>query len=222
MFKNIVLLILAGLFLGFGEAMSQTPDSETPAQEGVCDELHDASPGLYGLCVAFCEAQDLDDMIAIVEDGGMPGAKILERYNAKMRDGDPDMPCIVSAPQCPCFVKTLCAGGICNLDIASVDEIFLGFTCDITDRCTNYDDEYGQGANDTCQSSGIDDGSQAFAIVPPTTNEAGLCGAIDPTGAFNRVILDQATAQLCLDELNAFDGNTAADGRVSPCGLGDL
>ncbi len=36
----------------------QTPDEETPAEEGVCDFLQ-GSEG-YGLCVAFCEAKDCD------------------------------------------------------------------------------------------------------------------------------------------------------------------
>ena len=37
-----------------------TPDGETPANEGVCDELMGGTPGLYGLCVGFCEAQDCE------------------------------------------------------------------------------------------------------------------------------------------------------------------
>ena len=40
--------------------MAQTPDGETPAEETVCDPLKadGITKGLYGLCVAFCEAQD--------------------------------------------------------------------------------------------------------------------------------------------------------------------
>ena len=44
-----------------GSANALTPDGETLANEGVCDVLQGGSPGLYGLCVAYCEAQDLDD-----------------------------------------------------------------------------------------------------------------------------------------------------------------
>ena len=39
-------------------AHAQTPDGLAPVNEGVCDDLIGGTPGLYGLCVAFCEAQD--------------------------------------------------------------------------------------------------------------------------------------------------------------------
>ena len=41
-------------------ASAQTPDGQTPAGESVCDALQaeGVTRGLYGLCVAFCEAQD--------------------------------------------------------------------------------------------------------------------------------------------------------------------
>ena len=34
---------------------AKTPDGETPSVEDACDGLHGPA---YGLCVAFCEAQD--------------------------------------------------------------------------------------------------------------------------------------------------------------------
>ena len=81
----------------FSTAVAQTPDGETPANEGVCDSLQGtATPGLYGLCVAYCEAQDLDSF-----DKSPPNEKILANYRKKMRAGDPDMPCI-QVP-CPCW-----------------------------------------------------------------------------------------------------------------------
>ena len=96
-----------GLSLGFavatmlsmlaGPVVATTPDGETPANEGVCDMLHGGTPGLYGLCVAYCEAQDLD----LFGDKETPNNKILANYRKKMRDGDPDMPCI-QVP-CPCW-----------------------------------------------------------------------------------------------------------------------
>ena len=91
-----------------------TPDGETPAEEDVCDELkYNATKGLYGLCVAFCEAQDSD----CVPDYGtenpyancrMRDRRILDNYNRKKKDGDPDMPCLPSAGEdpefaCPCW-----------------------------------------------------------------------------------------------------------------------
>ena len=51
-------ILAVGAILFTGTLYAQTPDGETPANEGVCDELMFYTPGLYGLCVAFCEAQD--------------------------------------------------------------------------------------------------------------------------------------------------------------------
>ena len=78
-------------------SIASTPDGETPANEGVCDILQGASPGLYGLCVAYCEAQDLD----LVGDKETPNNRILANYRKKMKAGDPDMPCL-QVP-CPCW-----------------------------------------------------------------------------------------------------------------------
>lgn len=89
--------MLAGLAMVSGSAMAQTPDGETPANEGVCNVLQGGTPGLYGLCVAYCEAQDLD----LVGDKETPNTKILANYRKKMKAGDPDMPCI-QVP-CPCW-----------------------------------------------------------------------------------------------------------------------
>jgi hypothetical protein len=84
---------------------AKTPDGEVPANEGVCDELTGATRGLYGLCVAFCEAQDcemdfsLDDPF---ENCQASSSKILDNYNRKKTDADPEMPCVVQS-SCPCW-----------------------------------------------------------------------------------------------------------------------
>ena len=70
--------------------IAKTPDGETPADEAVCDVLQSATPGLYGLCVAYCEAQD--SLIVSPSDPGAP--KSLINYNKKKKPGDPEMPCI--------------------------------------------------------------------------------------------------------------------------------
>lgn len=91
-------VLIAGLATMSAPAIaSGTPDGTTPANEGVCDVLKGGTPGLYGLCVAYCEAQDLD----IVGDKETPNNKILGNYRKKMQAGDPDMPC-VKVP-CPCW-----------------------------------------------------------------------------------------------------------------------
>lgn len=100
-----------------GGANAMTPDGETPANEGVCDSLQGGTPGLYGLCVAYCEAQDLD----IVGDKETPNNKILANYRKKMQVGDPDMPCIQTP--CPCWTQ------------AELDAISTPTTC-ITDSDT--------------------------------------------------------------------------------------
>lgn len=90
-----VLVIGTGVLSMPGTAMAS--DGTTPANEGVCDVLKtNATPGLYGLCVAYCEAQDLD-----VTNKEPPNTKILENYRKRMQAGDPDMPC-VKIP-CPCW-----------------------------------------------------------------------------------------------------------------------
>lgn len=79
-----------------GSANATTPDGTTPANEGVCDVLQGGTGGLYGLCVAYCEAQDLDTL-----DKQPPSLKILENYRKKMQAGDIDMPCVKVS--CPCW-----------------------------------------------------------------------------------------------------------------------
>ena len=78
-----------------------TPDGETPAEEMTCDDLKNGTPGLYGLCIAFCEAHDCDP--EYLEDGTLDfshckknDGKLLYKYRDKMREGDPDMPCLPS------------------------------------------------------------------------------------------------------------------------------
>lgn len=121
---------LAGLattmMLGLSPAVhALTPDGETPANEGVCNVLQGGTPGLYGLCVAYCEAQDLD----LVGDKPTPNNRILENYRKKMRTGDPDMPC-VQVP-CPCWnadqLAAVGASGIptCNVSTEVAQVRFL-------------------------------------------------------------------------------------------------
>ena len=88
-------------------ATAKTPDGLTPAVETDCDVLIGATPGLYGLCVAYCEAHDAH----ILSPGGnpadlnVPNRRILENYNRKKTETDPPMPCVQQVPQgsCPCW-----------------------------------------------------------------------------------------------------------------------
>lgn len=89
-------------------AYSQTPDGMTPAEENVCDPLRSATPGLYGLCVAYCEAHDAE-MISPQGDPNelnTPNQKILANYNRKKTESDPPMPCVVAEVEaCPCWTS---------------------------------------------------------------------------------------------------------------------
>jgi hypothetical protein len=55
-YPGLVCIALAAFALP--AAAQGTPDGITPANETVCDGLKGGTPGLYGTCVALCEAQD--------------------------------------------------------------------------------------------------------------------------------------------------------------------
>ena len=103
----LVALSLIGL-----PAFAQTPDGQTPAKDTACDVVK-GSKGLYGLCVAFCEAQDLDESTTRKSRD-----KILDNYKklSKKINGAADVPpCFPPAteadpqpssgtqPTCPCW-----------------------------------------------------------------------------------------------------------------------
>lgn len=93
-------------------AVAQTPDGQTPAQETVCNPLKadGVTKGLYGLCVAFCEAQDFADVSNPITEAeldalydGSPSGRILASYDKKKQATDPAMPCIKVEEPCPCW-----------------------------------------------------------------------------------------------------------------------
>lgn len=81
-----------------------TPNGETPAVETICDELKGGTPGLFGLCIAACEAQDLDDLV-MTEKGSAKFDKFVNKYNKLKGVDDPDLPCATVQPvdvgECP-------------------------------------------------------------------------------------------------------------------------
>ena len=79
-FAGLVLAPTAAFSVGHG-----TPDESPPAQEAVCDDQIGAA---YGLCVAFCEANDCDQF---------PNKKACEvlRANYTRITGELDFPCEV-------------------------------------------------------------------------------------------------------------------------------
>ena len=60
--RTFALLAFAGLVFGPGSAFAYgdgTPDESPPAEEAVCDESG-LIGAAFGLCIAFCEANDCD------------------------------------------------------------------------------------------------------------------------------------------------------------------
>ena len=108
----MICLCLAVSVMVSAPLLAQTPDGATPVEETICDPLKadGVTKGLYGLCVAFCEAQDhaaLSDPVTEEELDALadaaPSGRILQNYNKKKQEGDPDMPCIKVEEPCPCW-----------------------------------------------------------------------------------------------------------------------
>lgn len=110
---SILGLLFVSLSMVGLPATASTPDGQTPAEETVCDPLKDESvtQGLYGLCLAFCEAQDIVEYLSITEDellalqDNAPSGSILDAYKNMKKDTDPDMPCIKVDSTCPCWTN---------------------------------------------------------------------------------------------------------------------
>lgn len=107
-----LLYMFLGMLLSTVAFAEGTPDGETPANEGVCDELVGFTPGLYGLCVAFCEAQDCEvdfDPVTgeLVFDPSCTTSspKVLDNYTRRMGPDDPFMPCVNIDNGCPCWTE---------------------------------------------------------------------------------------------------------------------
>jgi len=111
-FSGLVFVSLAMFAL---PAAAQTPDGITPANEGICDEEDFVTPGLYGLCVAMCEAQDCEaeyDSNAgqvVYNPSCSPSSEALFNNYRKIYEkrGDPEdpsmPPCVKVA--CPCWTE---------------------------------------------------------------------------------------------------------------------
>jgi hypothetical protein len=124
---------LFSIALACSMSLAQTPDGSTPANEGICDSLQDATPSLYGLCVAYCEALDCQHIEGgLVQCNSAPSNKILENYNKKKAPSDPPMPCVVPPPPpplppCACWTPeelSLIQPGFCRLTEGSTSTTF--------------------------------------------------------------------------------------------------
>lgn len=98
--------LLLSVFLALFPAMAFADDLP-PSEEGVCDSLLDGTAGLFGLCNAYCEAQDCDEYAP----GDQPRScqRLLVNYLRKSDGADP--PCLVDEePSCPCWNMDQLAG----------------------------------------------------------------------------------------------------------------
>ncbi|KPK61373.1 MAG: hypothetical protein AMJ59_02895 [Gammaproteobacteria bacterium SG8_31] len=161
------LLILSVLFIPLAATAG-------PRSEGICGDLQGGTPGLYGLCVAFCEAQEL---------GSAPNSKqsafsLLAAYESKRAPDDPDMPCLDSgssnkpqppAAECRCWTADelmtalpqpdRCAANgeyftasqdtASGTNIAAVEDPVLGFTsCTLQDLTGQVEGDFQFGLSD--------------------------------------------------------------------------
>lgn len=100
--KTFLAILVAVLASFSDDAFAQAYHHPAPGQDGVCASLAEASPGLYGLCKAYCEALDCDAS----EDASTACVKVLENYNRIMNPvNDPAMPCLAPPVECPCFTQ---------------------------------------------------------------------------------------------------------------------
>lgn len=110
-FRSIYVSILTiTLFTVSTPTMAGTPDGLTPNTEVVCDGLKGATPGLYGLCIAYCEATDSpEDLSSEAKIAALPkySAKLLANYDKKRQIGDPQMPCATYYDEtaCPAWTR---------------------------------------------------------------------------------------------------------------------
>jgi hypothetical protein len=211
-------ILLAGVVCLAGEtAVALTPDGETPAEESVCDVLaaDGITKGLYGLCIAFCEAQDLDH--ACVEDPetcAKSASRILANYEKKRTADDPTMPCIISAPSCPCWD----GGPDALFPETTLADVWLNHS---PANCSGLDLCFDQDSGGTLDSEAICFGSNgllqtaAFAF-----SSSGVCLVADVVGSGRSLNLDGETAAICLAEHDAFTAGGTFPGYVTfSCGL---
>lgn len=83
---------------GYSNSMLVTGILYAEPPDDICDPLKNATPGLYGLCNAFCVAQPSHGLGTL--DLSKSQTRILKAYNKKKTSDDPDMPCFQG---CPCF-----------------------------------------------------------------------------------------------------------------------
>ena len=128
-------VVLGIMVIGLMLATVVQADDETPTEEGVCDGLKDATPGLWGLCNAYCEAKDCD-LDGVPDDGGSKACdRLIANYNSLKMADDPDMPCGRELLACPCWNTYTQAELIALLnDTKGLEESHIDDRCEEVDE----------------------------------------------------------------------------------------
>ncbi len=140
---------LCTLLVFTSTALCQTFDGQTPAEEHDCDSLKGAA---YGLCVAYCEAQDCDGNVT------QPSCPQL-RKNFEKKTGSSIFPC-----------DTRCGDGVVNQPSEACDD-GNGLACDgCSSDCTI------QNLGDPGCDGGIDECAGQVCTEYSGCNLGGTCG----------------------------------------------
>ena len=109
MSKLLRISVVVGLCLfGFAGVVAAQTTNWNQANHGVCADLHSATPGLFGLCIAFCEAHGCEPDFTAADPFANckpSDPTLLNLYNNLKQPADPDMPCVVIEGGCPCFTQ---------------------------------------------------------------------------------------------------------------------
>ena len=176
--KNSILglLFISLSMLGL-TVVAATPDEQMPAEETICDSLKadGVSKGLYGLCVAFCEAQDYATISVPTTEAEFdsletyaPSGRILANYNKKKQPLDPAMPCIVVQSPCPCITAE---------ELAEIDGLVDGVSVDVfnckseVSRNTAFTQEW--------DSNNPNPTTRHIAVTNDNSNKGGQCQYLD-------------------------------------------
>ena len=100
---SVTCLIMTSSMNVSAKGKPETPaNTQATAKKQVCDVVKGGTPGLYGLCVSYCVAQDLPHELPTAESIAAltpPARSILTNYNNKKKDTDPAMPCLAAASE---------------------------------------------------------------------------------------------------------------------------
>lgn len=183
---QVLLVLLAFAFF----SNTASADGLPPSEEMVCDILQGGTPGLFGLCNAYCEAKDCDGFPE--DDQPRSCERILGNYRDKMEAGDPDMPCLDQGPpppppfECPCW-------SLDNLATVSMlvdDGLLLGTSCATSDPDF--------GGSDTVQY--LAGGFFTFNVT--ASFGFNFCTSVGGTLPFAE-LMDEETLQGCRDQVLA-------------------